>query len=294
MPLPVPLPVPDPGVRSDTNAVGSAAFHVARISTRVDGRQVARGALIGSLLVATAACSDDPPHLCTAADWGVVEHHRCRHAITIGLIETPDVVPSDMLVQSIDAMLVRAREESCWLERAGAMYWRGDPIRPTVRSTHPPIVAAWEQGIVVTGDPDVDALFAEAGLIAVEPYPYRDVDDGYAIDWYAVTFEVPVSLDRLQAGMAALPATGFTEPLGESWGEGYPDLFRSRVDGGWQVSFRIGWGDCFVGCQTRTWVVEVTDDLMSAEIVDEYGYPVPSQLRPCDGPRPGALDHRDY
>lgn len=102
--------------------------------------------------------------------------------------------------------------------------------------------AAWEDGNAAvpsaTGHAAFDALGAELGLRAVQPYPALDS----AVLYLGERANVAAALWAYRA----IDGVGYAEP-NAMLGDG-SDIEAARAEGRWHFVFRRAWGDCPAGC----------------------------------------------
>ena len=138
-----------------------------------------------------------------------------------------------------------------------------------VYSTYEPLVSAWSQGTLLTGEALIDAAFA-ANATGV-------VYDGYLaqlqIHQFRVEFPTLASFVALDQVVEQIPETW---PGEYEFYDVNTTIYAESLSEPVQLFFRAGWGvDCQVGCpDTHAWRATVTDDL-EVSVTDLGGDPVP-------------------
>jgi len=231
---------------------------------------------------ASAGCGDDQPgHYCHASEWGHgLDLQVCAAPIELAL-RYGDTLRADPAL--VDYIYVAIRKAYDLDPLFGDPPVRNDgsttPDRADVHSTYPPLVEHWDRGEVVTGDPTVDAVFADNGAIAVDRF-YEGA--------YGVQLAEPLNPRILTDLAATIPDTSIEQPLPPFDVNRTLDTTLVFVPGKLIAQVRIGWGDCLVGCMGyHTYLLEIPDD-GPAELLDDWGDPVPAALLAAlrDRPRP--------
>lgn len=138
-----------------------------------------------------------------------------------------------------------------------------------------PSVEQWRNGGQVTGVVAIDSVTSRYELEVVE----QRVLSG--LGWEGFRLRTTRHLNLFAVGRRLERADGILFAVPSSWGGDGVDIEAERVDGGWELSYRIGWGDCPSGCiEDHYWRFRVLDD-GTAEYIGSDGPPPPS---PADWP----------
>ncbi len=214
--------------------------------------------LPGACVIALAAC-DPPAPRCTLGDFPSRDTY-CSSATLLALRETAAIHIDDAAVAEVYDTLAPAWRAFPVTRLAQAWSWRtGLPDEVPIISTSPAIVDAWDAGRVATGDPAVDAVFLEHGLVDVR---------GKSTYGYIAHLRDPVNVTAYARLVATLPSTELRD-------EPYPshgiDITLAWDGPGRIATFEIGWGDCFLGCIWRHTVVVSLPGDGTAAVIREYG-----------------------
>ena len=116
-------------------------------------------------------------------------------------------------------------------------------------ATVAPWSQAWRRGEILTGEPFIDSLAIEFGLVRVDTPHYNE--------WYDLNFDGPKQMIRLSQVYGNHPDVIGAEP---AWVGGDGDRIEYlEKDSAQYFVFSQGWGDCPSGCIYRyNWYVSVT------------------------------------
>ena len=109
---------------------------------------------------------------------------------------------------------------------------------------------AWQQGELLTGEPYIDSLGTEYGLIGVQ-------QDIWPADMFILNFPVTLEMRKLSELYEAHPEVRYSEPNGYMGDGNNIEYFKKN--GILHFAFSQGWGDCPAGCTDRYyWYTTVT------------------------------------
>ncbi|MCE9578711.1 MAG: hypothetical protein K8W52_36640 [Deltaproteobacteria bacterium] len=207
---------------------------------------------------ALVAC-DAPAPRCALTSYASGDNY-CNSATMLALRETESIHIDDDAVAGIYDTLAPAWRAFPATRLAQAWPWRASlPIWIDVRSSLPAIVNAWDVGRVETGDPAVDAVFLDHGVVAVT---------GKSTYGYTATLREPVNVAAYARLVATLPGT---EMLDERYPSHGIDITLAWNGVGRIATFEIGWGDCFLGCIWRHTIVVSLPGDGTAVLLRAYG-----------------------
>ncbi len=134
-----------------------------------------------------------------------------------------------------------------------------------------PWLAEWHAGRTVTGEPGIDTLVGRFDLEVVRCHVFQ----AFPYDMCVLRSGRPLVLRALGRLVAAASGVRSAQPNGPI-GDGN-DIDATREDGGWQLVYSVGWGDCPAGCTGRhTWRFVAADD-GRVTFLDSSGPPPPDR-----------------
>ena len=223
-------------------------------------------AVLAGVISLIASC-DGPPPRCALLDYPSRDTY-CDSSTILALRETESIHIDDDAVADIYDTLAPAWRAFPATRLANAWPWRPSlPVEISIVSSLPTIEAAWDAGRVATGDPAVDAVFLDHGLLDVS---------GKATYGYTAHLREPVNVAAYARLVATLPSTELPD-------EPYPshgiDITLAWNGPGRIATFEIGWGDCFLGCIWRHIIVVSLPGDGTAAVIGEYGDELDATIR---------------
>ena len=133
-----------------------------------------------------------------------------------------------------------------------------------------PSVDRWRAGEQVTGVQAIDSVTSRYELEVVE---HRVLS---GLGWEMFRLRATRHLNLFAVGRRLEHASDILFAGPASWGGDGFDIEAARVDAGWELSYRIGWGDCPAGCiYDHYWRFLIRED-GSVEYVGSDGPPPPA------------------
>ena len=222
--------------------------------------------LLMGIASALVAC-DAPATRCALTGYASGDRY-CNSATLLALRETESIHIDDDAVAGIYDTLAPAWRAFPATRLADAWSWRigGRPDAVTIHSSLPAIVTAWDAGRVETGDPAVDAVFLEHGVVAVA---------GESPSGYWAKLREPVNVAAYARLIATLPSTKLEDARYPSHGI---DITLVWNGVGRIATFELGWEDCFSGCGFRHSLVVSLPGDGTATLIREYGDELPDHV----------------
>jgi hypothetical protein len=236
--------------------------------------------LLAAAVAFAPACGDDGS---SAADGGAESQDAApeidagpkgdrwfhESAKILTLREQPGIYLDEQREEEIDALLTRAKMVDIDTDAVIFMNIFARPIylmdQINLWSSDPAVQEGWEQGKIITGDPELDDLLASLEPIKIEPYSL-----GLVQLWFARW----VDIDEL---IARLEEFDYLDAYSVCTCMDGDDIVLVDEETVARFTFYVRWDDCFSGCLNAHWweVVVPHDPELPAEVVDEGGNPLP-------------------
>jgi hypothetical protein len=217
-----------------------------------------------------------PAQLCDRDDWlhqfyGSYQGAYCLNAGLLALRYGGDVVVQQDDIDYFYSLSKRVYVAEPLTRLASAARIWDDLLEVPLYSEYEPLVSAWSAGLVNTGDPIVDHLFADNGMVSVRPWRPPSPDRPPS---FSPGFELPVSHEVLTMLVRTIPDTQLVGPSLER----SEDITIVRYKDGVLLHMVAGWGDCFSGCASHhRWDAFVTS-AGAVTVTDLGGDPIPDWL----------------
>lgn len=237
-------------------------------------------------LVTLIGCGDNHPPSCDP-EWQVNRHRisGCRAALLFSARDTADLLPSQGEVDRyLDRWQRTITAEPILAERAPQRYRRG----VSVYTTNPQIIEPWSQGVLETGDVELDEMLARIGAAFVGgrardtgAYHYAEFDTTHVFNEEFLAAALLVRSSWMNPPEVWPRDDGTWSWLDTSERAGHDDA-TAKID------FRFGWGDCFSGCLGFRDLQAIVPPEGPATVYDLGGDPLPPgwSLSPNTKPPP--------
>jgi len=221
--------------------------------------------------------ADDSQPACAVTAWN--RDQLCYAAQIFAQRDAEHLVPQQDELDRYFERWARAAEAEPILDgRIPQMYRLGGnpPTSLIVYTTAPHAIAAWEQGMVWTGDPAIDDVLAPLN-------PMRILWNPHDPTVFELELDGDIYSEEVLANELAVESIAMKDPMPLPQDDG---SWMWLVDDTAQIDFTFGWGDCFVGCAGFHSVRALVPETGDAMVYDLGGDPLPPYLMLAPGTHP--------